>query len=117
MTRMPSTRKLTDHWCGKAGWGIIPVDVERALDAQLQEQGNAVAKTQALRTFSRQLDALDPWIARQLPDEIAKPPLQARVAALVQIWTQDLEPDPQGGGPRRRLQTECGTRGLFFEWR
>ena len=61
-----------------------------------------VEKTEAIKTFSRQLDALQSWIARQLPEEIAKPPLKEQVETLVQIRTQDLEPDPQGGGSRIR---------------
>ena len=86
--------------CREAGIPLLLASsIKRALDI---DWNDAVEKTQALRTFSRQLDALGSWIARQLPDEIAKPPLQAQVAALVQIRTQDLEPDPQGGGPRIR---------------
>ena len=86
--------------CREAGIPLLlESSIKRALDI---DWNDAVEKTQALRTFSRQLDALGSWIARQLPDEIAKPPLQAQVAALVQIRTQDLEPDPQGGGPRIR---------------
>ena len=38
----------------------------------------------------------------QLPEALAKPPLQAHVETLVQIRTQDLEPDPTGGGSRIR---------------
>jgi hypothetical protein len=86
--------------CRAAG---IPLLLESSLKRALDIDWNdAVEKTEALRTFSRQLDALDSWIARRLPDEVAKPPLQAHVEALVQIRTQDLEPDPQGGGPRIR---------------
>jgi len=50
----------------------------------------------------RQLDALQAWIARRLPEEVAKPPLKNHVETLVQIRTQDLEPDPQRGGWRIR---------------
>jgi len=38
----------------------------------------------------------------QLPQALAQPPLQAHVETLIQIRTQDLEPDPTGGGARIR---------------
>ena len=86
--------------CRQAG---IPLLVEssskRALDI---DWNDAVEKTAAIKTLSRQLDSLHAWIARQLPEELAKPPLKEQVETLVQIRTQDLEPDPAGGGSRIR---------------
>jgi hypothetical protein len=73
--------------------------VERARDI---DWNDAVDKTEAIKTFSRQLDSLQSWIARQLPEEIATPPLTAHVETLVQIRRQDLEPDPNGGASRIR---------------
>jgi hypothetical protein len=81
--------------CRQAG---IPLLVEsslkRALDIDWDDGGE---KTDAITTFTRQLDALQGWIARTFPSEIGQPPLKAPVDALVQIRTQDLEPDPAGG--------------------
>jgi len=89
-----------DQICRQAGIPLLlESSIKRALDIDWNE---AVEKTEAIKTFSRQLDSLHAWIARQLPEEIATPPLKAHVEALVQIRTQDLEPDPDGGGSRIR---------------
>ena len=86
--------------CRQAGIPLLlESSIKRALDI---DWNDAVEKTEAIKTFTRQLDALQSWIARQFPEEIAKPPLKEQVEALVQIRTQDLEPDPQGGGSRIR---------------
>src|SRR5215204_4692227 len=86
--------------CRQAG---IPLLVDSSIKRALDIDGNdAVEKTDAIKTFTRQLDALQAWIARQFPNEMAQPPLKEPVEALVQIRTQDLEPDPQGGGARIR---------------
>jgi hypothetical protein len=81
--------------CTQAG---IPLLLESSLKKALDIDWNAAdAKAEALTTFARQLDALQAWIVHRLPEEAAKPPLQEHVATLVQIRTQDLEPDPQDG--------------------
>ena len=86
--------------CRQAGIPLLlESSIKRALDI---DWNDAVEKTAAIKTFTRQLDALQSWIARQLSNEIAKPPLKEQVEALVQIRTQDLEPDPHGGGSRIR---------------
>jgi hypothetical protein len=86
--------------CRQAGIPLlVDSSIKRALDIDWNE---AVAKREAIQTFARQLDALQAWIERQLPDALATPPLKAQVETLVQIRTQDLEPDPQGGGVRIR---------------
>ena len=78
---------------------LVESSIKRALDI---DWNDAVEKTAAITIFTRQLDALQSWIKRQFPKEIAQPPLKEPVEALVQIRTQDLEPDPQGGGARIR---------------
>ena len=78
---------------------LVESSIKRALDI---DWNDAAEKAETLKTFARQLDSLHAWIARQLPEEIAQPPLKAHVEALVQIRTQDLEPDPAGGGFRIR---------------
>jgi hypothetical protein len=86
--------------CREAGIPLLlESSIKRALDI---DWNDAVEKTAAIKTFTRQLDALQSWIERQFPKEIAKPPLKEQVEALVQIRAQDLEPDPQGGGSRIR---------------
>jgi len=78
---------------------LVSSSIKRALDI---DWNDAVEKAEAITTFSRQLDALQSWIARRLPEDVAKPPLKAQIETLAQIRTQDLEPDPQGGGSRIR---------------
>jgi hypothetical protein len=78
---------------------LVESSIKRALDI---DWNDAVEKTEAIKTFSRQLDSLHAWIARQLPADLAKPPLKAHVETLMQIRTQDLEPDPHGRGSRIR---------------
>ena len=86
--------------CREAGIPLLMASsIKRALDIDWNE---AVEKADAMKTFSRQLDSLQTWLERQLLDELAKPPLQEQVETLVQIRTQDLEPDPQDGGSRIR---------------
>jgi hypothetical protein len=86
--------------CRQAGIPLLmESSIKRALDI---DWNDTVDKREAITTFSRQLDALQSWIARQLPDALAQPPLKAQVETLAQIRTQDLEPDPRGGGPRLR---------------
>lgn len=86
--------------CMQAGIPLlVESSIKRALDIDWNDAGE---KTEAIKAFTRQLDSLQSWIARQLPEEIAKPPLKEHVDTLVQIRTQDLEPDPQGGGSRIR---------------
>lgn len=85
--------------CRQAG---IPLLVESSIKRALDIDWNdAVEKTEAINTFLRQLDSLHAWIARQLPEALAKPPLKESIEALVQIRTQDLEPDPAGGSRMR----------------
>jgi hypothetical protein len=78
---------------------LVDSSIKRALDI---DWNDAVEKTEAIKTFSRELDSLQTWIARQLPEELATPPLTEHLETLVQIRTQDLEPDPMGGGARIR---------------
>ena len=106
-----AARKVVSCAAGLLGWteeqvcrqAGIPLLVEGSIKRALDIDWNdAVEKREAIQTFSRQLDALQTWIAGQLPEEIAKPPLREPVETLAQIRTQDLEPDPQGGGARIR---------------
>lgn len=86
--------------CREAGIPLLlESSIKRALDIDWNDAGEKAA---AIKTFTRQLDALQGWLTRQFPTAIAQPPLKEPVDALVQIRTQDLEPDPQGGGWRIR---------------
>ena len=74
---------------------LLETSVKRALDI---EWSDPEAKSGALNTLVEQLDSLDVWLRKSLASELAKPPLKEHVDTLIQIRTQDLEPDPNGGG-------------------
>ena len=73
--------------------------IKRTLDV---EWSDPQQKAEALRTLVEQLDALEDWIQKKLPDEVTQPPLAEHLATLRQLREQDLEPDPSGNGPRLR---------------
>ncbi len=86
--------------CRQAGIPLlIASSIKRALDI---DWNDAAEKADAMKTLARQLDALQSWIERQWPEARATPPLKEPVDTVVQIRTQDLEPDPQGCGSRIR---------------
>jgi hypothetical protein len=74
---------------------LLEASIKRALDTEWSDPS---AKAQALNTLVEQLDSLDAWLGRKLPEELGKPPLKDHLDTLAQIRTQDLEPDPNGGG-------------------
>ena len=86
--------------CQEAG---IPLLVETSMKRGLDIDWNdAHEKAGAIKTLSLQLDRLQDWLRRCLPEALARPPLQEHVETLEQIRNQDLEPDPDGGGTRIR---------------
>jgi hypothetical protein len=74
---------------------LLEASVKRGLDTEWSDPD---AKACALNTLVRQLDSLDMWLKRKLPEELGKPPLKEHMGTLAQIRGQDLEPDPSGGG-------------------
>jgi hypothetical protein len=96
----------------------IPVlqgsSVKAALDVQWSDPAE---KVRALETLIEQLDHLEAWLTKQLPDEIQNPPLSETLETLRQLRAQDIEPDPdpkgsskprirQGTAPDRRISIE-----------
>jgi hypothetical protein len=77
---------------------LLSSSIKRGLDI---EWSNPEAKAGALNTLVEQLDSLDAWLRKRLPGALTEPPLKEHVDTLVQIRTQDLEPDPDGGGGTR----------------
>jgi hypothetical protein len=77
---------------------LLESSVKKALDLEWSDPD---AKLQAVDVLARQVASLEAWLHKRLPEEIAKPPLREHVDTLVQIRTQDLEPDPSGGGRTR----------------
>jgi hypothetical protein len=86
--------------CTEAG---IPLLLEPSIKAALDiDWTDEERRSEALKLLTEQLDSLQSWLAKRLPEEIGKPPLKEHVATLEQIRKQDLEPDPGGGGERIR---------------
>ncbi len=86
-------------YSGRAPLFAADHSIKRALDT---EWSDAEAKARALRDLVEQVDALEGWILKHLPDQVDQPPLSDHLATLRQIREQDLEPDPSGGGSRIR---------------
>jgi hypothetical protein len=108
-----AARKIVDCAADLLGWKTekvaraagIPLLLEPSVKAGLDiEWGDADAKTEALNVLVRQIDALEAWVQKRLPEEMAEPPLKDHIATLVQIRGQDLEPDPNGGGGRVHIR-------------
>ncbi len=59
-------------------------------------------KAGAVATLVAQIDALEAWIRAHVGDAAEEPPLKGLFALIAQLRSQDLEPDPSGGGPRIR---------------
>jgi hypothetical protein len=72
-------------------------------------------KAAAMKTLARQLEALQRWIERHLPEQMKEPPLQQPLETLKQIAAQDLEPDPSGGGGRRVREGVAPERRISVE--
>ena len=56
----------------------------------------------ALQRLLDEVVRLRSWLTEQLGDQVDAPPLKEALALLEQVLTQDLEPDPGGGGMRVR---------------
>lgn len=61
-----------------------------------------VQKKGALHRLLSEVQALEAFLARELNEELTKPPLAEQLATIKQIVAQDTEPDPDGGGARIR---------------
>jgi hypothetical protein len=92
-----------DRVCTEAGVPILlESSVKKALDV---EWSDPAQKHEALQALVSQLDALQAWIERRLPEQVTSPPLRDSLATLKQVAAQDLEPDPDDdGGGRRRIR-------------
>lgn len=84
--------------CRAAG---IPLLLAPSIKAGLDIDWNdAKQKSEAIKILTAQLDALQVWLGRRLPEELVRPPLKDPLETLEQLRNQDLEPDPDGGGMR-----------------
>lgn len=78
---------------------LLESSIKRAFDI---EWSDAEAKKDALNTLLDQIDSLFDWLEEQVPEELKISPLRDHVTTLNQIRSQDLEPDPSGGGSKIR---------------
>jgi hypothetical protein len=98
--------------CAARVWGRKPCEVEEA--AGLEVVGEASVKAMldidwtdqeeqqgALRRLLIDVDRLRTWISTTI-DECDDVPLQEALELLAQVVEQDIEPDPDGSGPRIR---------------
>jgi hypothetical protein len=60
------------------------------------------APAEALQQLVQQLEALEAWVVRRVPEALTQGPLQQPLTALHQVQAQDLEPQPDGQGVRLR---------------
>jgi hypothetical protein len=81
---------------------LVDTSVKAALDI---EWSDPEQKASAIGTLVEQLDRLERWIAAELGDEAAKPPLAESLATLRQLREQDLDPEPPDNKPRIRKGT------------
>lgn len=77
---------------------LLKASVKRGLDVEWSDPD---AKAAALDMLVQQLDSLDAWLRRKLPEELGRPPLKEHLDTLAQLRSQDLEPDPGGSGGTR----------------
>ena len=91
---------------------LLESSVKKALDLEWSDPD---AKAQAVDTLARQIESLEAWLREKLPEEMKKPPLKEHIETLAQIRTQDLEPDPSGGGKMRIRQGVAAERRVSIE--
>lgn len=119
-----AARKVAQCAAELLGWPVervakeagIPILLESSVKKALDlEWGTPDAKTQAIDILVEQLDSLNAWLHRKLPEQIKRPPLLEHVETLAQIRSQDLEPDPSGGGGTRIRQGVAPERRVSIE--
>lgn len=73
--------------------------VKRGLDIDWNDREQ---KADAIKKLVQQIERLETWVREKLGHVADEPPLSEQLATLAQLRDQDLEPDPEGGGPRVR---------------
>jgi hypothetical protein len=90
----------SDEICHEAGIPLLlETSAKKALD---RNWGELMETEEAVKELARQIGNLERWVKRELPEAMKKPPLKKELATLRELFVQDLEPDPAGGGPRIR---------------
>lgn len=119
-----AARKIVDCAADLLGWSgervareagipvLLESSVKKGLDVEWSD-GNA--KAEALVRLVEELNSLESWIQKRLSDVLSNPPLSEHMATLQQIRTQDLEPDPSGGGKTRIREGVAEDRRVSIE--
>ena len=90
--------KPFDQMAREAGIPLLEgTSLKAALDIDWTDPTQAHG---ALQRLVEQLGSLSTFIEKHLREEREQPPLREQLAALQQVATQDLEPDPSGAGVR-----------------
>jgi hypothetical protein len=121
-----AARKVAEGAARVLGWprervyqeAGIPLLLESSLKKALDVDWNQdEQKTQALQRLCGQVDSLVAWVKKRLPLQMLQPVLAEPLQVLAQVRSQDIEPDPGGGGgvrirqgvaPDRRVSVEDG---------
>jgi len=106
-----AARKLVDCAAGLLHWTpervcrearaplLIGPSVKAALDL---EWSDPEQKASAVKRLVIEVENLKDWLSTTFAEEMKKPPLAEEIATLQQLMSQDLEPDPSGGGMKIR---------------
>jgi hypothetical protein len=73
--------------------------VKRGLDIDWNDPAQ---KADAIKKLVAQITRLEAWVHDNLGSSAERSALSGQLATLAQLRAQDLEPDPEGGGPRIR---------------
>jgi hypothetical protein len=73
--------------------------IKAALDI---DWGDPDERQSALEQLVSEAEQLEGWVVDQMRDDATKPPVSESLALLRRVVSQDLEPDPSGGGRRIR---------------
>jgi hypothetical protein len=93
----------------------IPVLLAPSVKAGLDvDWTDPQAPAEALQRLVHQIEALEMWVQRRVPEALTQAPVREHVATLHQVQAQDLEPAPadqgvrlrQGVAPERRCSIE-----------
>lgn len=78
---------------------LMSSSVKRGLDI---DWNDATQKADAIKKLEAQIERLENWVHAEFGEVAERPPLSEQLATLAQLREQNLEPDPDGGGPRIR---------------
>jgi len=73
--------------------------IKKNLDVDWSDR---VQKKAALQNLLEQIEALEEWVRKHLPEQAARPPLSEHLATLKKLREQDLEPDPTDPSGRKQ---------------